>query len=565
MLTSHSILTHSPLVADCGMVVAQHPLAARAGVEVLQSGGNAVDAAVTAAFSAGVLLPIWNGIGGGGVMVVHRPDGSGGAVDFGMQIPALATPDMYELEEAFDVNPTSRRFSMRRVRDHANVEGYTSIAVPGTVAGLSAALARWGSVGLDRAVAPAIRFAREGAPLTRTAVLTMVGRHDLLTRFPATRALYTREGVPLAVGARLVQPEYGDALERIGADGPDAFYGGELADRIDADMRSHGGLLRKYDLEQYRPLVYDEALSGQYRGHQIDTVPAPCGGPTALEILQILDHLDLGAMGYGTPAYLHTLIEAVKLAAVDRFTYLGDPARCDIPLRQLADPRHAAARVRRLDPQRAVAHEAGDPWVATDGVRPHDLPGPSGSVPDGGTTHVTAVDADGNAVSLTQTNLGFSGVVVPGVGAMMNNAMGWACPMPGTVNSIAPLARPLNNMAPLVVHRQGEVQIALGASGGRRIWPAVVQSIVHHLDFGMDLQTAVERPRIHVESDAPVVDPRFGGEAIKALRNLGHDVQLPPEHWVLWPFAEPNGIARQGNQWASGVSPAAKPTHAAAY
>ena len=567
--TSRPILSHSRLSAGHGMVVAQHADAARAGVEVLQAGGNAVDAAVTAAFSAGVLLPLWNGIGGGGLMVVHMADGSGGAVDFGAQAPALATPDMYALDEGYDISPVSRRYCLRRVRDQANAEGYTSIAVPGTVAGLSAALTRWGTIGLDRAVAPAVEWAREGAPLGRTAVLTMVSRHELLCRFPATRAVYTRDGVPLSVGHRFVQPEYADALERIGADGPEVFYRGKLADRIDRDMRAHGGLLRRSDLEQYRPILHDTPLSGLYRGHRVDSVPASCGGPTALEILHILDRFDLAAMGLGTPEYLHTLIEAVKLAAVDRFTYLGDPALHDIPLEALADPRYAATRAAQLDPERAGDYGAGDPWAATGRQRPPAFPAAAGSAPDRGTTHVTTVDAHGNAVALTQTNLGFSGVVVPGVGAMMNNAMAWACPTPGTVNSIAPLARPLNNMTPLIVHRDGEVRLAIGASGGRRIWPAVVQSIVHHLDFGLDLQGAIEAPRIHAESDAPVVDPRLGDAAIEALRQRGHDVQLPSQEWALWPFAEPNGISRasdrDGDGWSSGVSPAAKPAHAAGY
>jgi gamma-glutamyltranspeptidase/glutathione hydrolase len=263
--------------------------------------------------------------------------------------------------------------------------------------------------------------------------------------------------------------------------------------------------------------------------------------------------------------YLHTLIEAVKLAAVDRFTYMGDPAINGFPCDTLAHPEYGQARAAAMEATAATECEAGDPWLFLGKERPIDFPAPAGVSPDEGTTHITAVDADGNAVALTQTNLGFSGVVNPGVGVMMNNAMGWSCPMPGTVNSIAPFARALNNMTPMVLHREGRTVLALGASGGRRIWPAVVQVVLNRADFGMSLQDAMELPRIHVESDDPTVDPRFGEDVLDGLRKRGHRVALPGEEWVLWPFAEPNGIARDGNEWKSGLTPMAKPTHAAGF
>ncbi len=550
------------------MVVAQHARAARTGVEVLQRGGNAVDAAVTTAFATGVLLPIWNGVGGGGLMTVHLDGGGGGAVDFGMQAPGSARPDMYELDDSLDAQGPSRRFSWMKVRDNANTEGYTSISIPGTVAGLTTALEKWGTIDLDQAISPAVALARDGFPLSRTVALAMAERHALLSRFKATGEIYLNGGSPLGAGAHFVQKEYAETLERLGRNGASEMYGGETGARIAEDVEKNGGYLRLSDFEQYRPIVHDQPLSGSYRRFGLSGVGGPCAGPTAFEILHILDRFDLAGMGHGSADFLHTLIEAVKLAAVDRFSFMGDPAIHGFPINTLADPEYARSRAVEIDTASATEFSPGDPWSFASfasGERPVDFPAPAGSAPDSGTTHLTTADKDGNMVALTQTNLGFSGVVNPGVGVMMNNAMGWSAPMPGTVNSIAPFARALNNMTPMVLHENGRAVMAIGGSGGRRIWPAVVQSIINRVDFGMALQEAVEQPRIHVESDDPVIDPRFGDDVLAELKRRGHNYELPPDESVLWPFAEPNGIIRDGNQWKSGLAPFAKPAHAAGY
>ena len=496
-------------------------------------------------------------------MVVHLDGGGGGTIDFGMQAPGLSRPEMFELEDVLDVQGASRRFSYQKVRDNANREGYTSIAIPGTVAGLCAALEKWGSISLDQAVHPAVDIARSGFPLPRTAALILAGQYELLARFETTRQLYLHNDAPLKVGQKFVQSDYAETLERIAVQGPDELYGGETGARICDDVARNGGYLRLEDLAQYRPIVHDEPLRGRYRDLDISAVPGPCAGPTVLEILNILGVFDLQAMN--PVDLLHTLIEAVKLAAVDRFTYMGDPAINGFPTDTLAHPEYGQARAARVDPTAATECEAGDPWPFLGAERPEDFPAPAGVTPDKGTTHITTADADGNAVTLTQTNLGFSGVVNPGVGVMMNNAMGWSCPMPGTVNSIAPFARALNNMTPMVLHRDGQVALALGGSGGRRIWPAVVQVILNRVDFGMSLQDSMEHPRIHVESDDPVMDPRLGDDVLEGLKLRGHRVTFPAEEWVLWPSAEPNGIARDGTEWKSGLTPMAKPTHAAGY
>ncbi len=565
MRTSSSIVRHEEISADSGMVVAQHVTAAEIGVEVLQRGGNAVDAAITTAFATGVLLPIWNGVGGGGVMTVHLDGGGGGTVDFGMQAPGAARADMYELEEEQDVQGPSRRFSWMKVKNNANVEGYTSIAIPGTMAGLTTALEKWGTIDLDQAVGPAVKLAREGFPLSRTTALAMAEKHALLSRFDATKPIYLNNGSPLGVGANFVQTEHAETLERLGRNGASELYGGETGARIVDDVEKNGGYLRLSDLEQYQAIVHEQPLAGTYRGLGVSGVTGPCAGPTVFEILNILSNFDLAGMGHGTLNFLHTLIEAVKLAAVDRFNFMGDPAVYGFPIDVLADPEYAKSRVSEIDPTHAQEFTAGDPWSFADTAKPTGFPGQAGAAPDDGTTSLTTADKDGNMVALTQTNLGFSGVVNPGVGVMMNNAMGWSAPMPGTVNSIAAYARALNNMTPMILHENGRAVMAIGGSGGRRIWPAVVQTIVNRVDFGMGLQEAVEQPRIHVESDDSVINPAFGDDVLAELAKRGHKYSLPPKEFMLWPFSEPNGIIRDNGVWKSGVNPQTKPTHAAGY
>jgi len=563
--TSSPIIRHEEISAQSGMVVAQHVTAAQIGVEVLRRGGNAVDSAVSTAFASGVLLPIWNGIGGGGLMTVHFDGGDGGTIDFGMQAPGLAHAEMYDLEDEQDVQGPSRRFSWMKVKNNANTEGYTSIAIPGTVAGLTTALEKWGTIDLDQAVAPAVKLARDGFPLPRAVALSLSERHALLSRFSTTAEVYLNRGSPLSPGSHFVQSEHAQTLERLGRLGASEFYGGETGARIAEDVEQNGGYLRLSDFEQYRPIVQEQAMSATYRGLGISAVKGPCAGPTVLEILNILEQFDIAAMGYGTVDSLHTIIEAVKLSAVDRFSFMGDPAIYGFPIDVLAQPEYAVNRAMNIDSSMATVFSAGDPWSFIDSEKPCDFPGPAGASPDRGTTSLSVADKDGNMVSLTQTNLGFSGVVNPGVGVMMNNAMGWSAPMSGTVNSIAPFARALNNMTPMILHKKGQAVMAIGGSGGRRIWPAVAQVIVNRIDFGMGLQEAIEKPRIHVESDDPVVDRRFGDNLLNQLKRKGHNPEFPPKEFILWPFSEPNGIVLDGDHWKSGLNPQAKPTRAVGY
>ena len=511
-----------------------------------------------------------NGIGGGGVMVVFLDGGGGGTVDYGMQSPGLARSDMYELEDELvppevNSNRLSRRFSYPAVKNNANVEGHTSIGVPGTVAGLAAALEEWGSIDLDQAVAPAIRLAGEGFQLGHRMILWLVENRGLLQRFPETAGIYYPGGWPLLSGETWVQKDHAETLRKIARNGPDAFYKGDIATMICDDITQNGGFLRTSDFEQYRPIVSDSALEGTYRGVNIRAVDGPNAGVSLLEILNIIEHSDVFGSDSDPDSAIHTLIEATKMAGVDRFTFLGDPAITNAPVDALSRKDFAATRWPHLDQAEAAQYSPGDPWPFSERSRPADFPAPAGIAPDDGTTHLTVVDRHRNAVSLTQTNHGFSGVVNPGVGVMMNNAMGWGCPIPGTINSQAPHARAVNNMTPVVLHENGRLRAALGGSGGRRIWTALVQSIVNYVDRGMSLQEAIQQPRFHTESDVVMIDGRIDESVRQDLARRGHELLEATPNYTYSPYSEPNGVALDGDLLKSAVYPVAKPNHAAGY
>jgi gamma-glutamyltranspeptidase/glutathione hydrolase len=564
MRASKPILANEPITARRGMVVAQHPLGARAGLEILAKGGNAVDAAVTTAFAMGVVQPLMNGIGGGGQMIVRLGNGAKGAVDYGMKAPLTASDDMYEvLPEPEALGTGTLRFSSRynwpQVRDNANLDGHTAIATPGTVAGLSAALARWGTMELKDAIAPAIELAEHGFTIGHHMSLALVTGRDKLLGFPGATSIFYPNGQPIATGERIVQTDHARTLRLIADGGPDAFYRGEPAQRIAEDAQANGARLSKEDFAAYEAVIHEQVIRTSYRDIEVLAVPGPGAAPTLIEILNILSNFDLRLLGHGNQDSLHVIAEAIKMAAVDRFSFLGDCAPDGGPADVLMDPEYAARRAAEIS-RLAAETEPGDPWAHAGTVKPAGYPKPSGIVPDAGTTHITVVDTWGGAVSLTQTLHGYSGVVTPGVGAMMNNGMGWFYPGTGTVNSVAPGGRGLHNMVPVLLLQDGALRAALGASGGRRIWTAVLQAIVHYIDFEMSLQDAVQLPRIHVETDQILLDGRFGKQTRDALVRLGHNVMTATPRYDSAPFSEPNGICVDGGVYESAVYPVAKPT-----
>ncbi len=548
--------------ATGGMVAAKHRLAAQAGLEILQAGGNAVDAAVATAFAAGVVEPPMSGVGGGGYMSVFLQETQQQVVvAFPMQAPQAATPDMWELVEGYD----SELFGWRLVKDNANIYGYRSIAIPGMVAGMAAALDSLGTIGLDRAVAPAARLAEEGFALSWFETMWQAQDLALLNRFPATAATYLSNGYPhrlpfaMEPGAagRLRQPELAATLRTLAAEGPAALYGGALGERIARHVRENGGILSIEDLAQYEATVHADSVLGAYRGANVIGMKGGTGAPTLMETLNILENFDVGAMGHNAADYLHTFIEASGQAFADRFAYMADPARVHVPLDGLLAKDYAASLAGTIDARQARAERGpGDPWryQAGDGA-PESRPLPGSNAES--TTHLAVMDGAGNAVALTQTLLSAWGsrVVAPGTGVLLNNGMMWYNPEPGTSNSTEGGKKPLNNMCPIVLERGGKALAALGASGGRRIINTVTQLAMNVVDFEMDAQAAIDAPRIDCSTLRPIVSVRIDPAVREELARRGHAVVAAEEAFLPRYFASPVAIQRQGETLIGAADP----------
>lgn len=536
------VLDRTEATGERGMVAAKHELAAEVGAQVLEAGGNAVDAAVATAFTVGVVEPFMNGIGGGGLMLIYLADRRQTiAIDFAMAAPRAARPDMYELLDA--TSPSM--FGWRAVRDDANIHGPLSIAVPGTVAGLALAAERYGTMPLRELMQPAIRYARQGFPVSWHTSFEIAQDLELLNRYPSTRAIFTRDGLPWPVltgleQTLLVQAELARSLEAIAERGPDVFYRGELGQALVEGLRGLGAILTEDDLRSYEVRIA-EPHWGRYRGHRVAAAPAPSGGPTLLECLHLMEYFDLRASGHNTVETLHCLIEAFRQAFVDRFAYLADPAFADAPVTALIDPEYAREQAARIGERARPAVEPGDPERL--GVRQRY----ARSMPNygaGSTTHPSVVDRWGNAVSLTQTLLSAWGsrVVAPGTGILMNNGMMWFDPEPGRANSIAPGKRPLANMSPALVFAEDRVYLSLGAMGGRKIINALAQIISNVIDHGMGIQAAITAPRIDCSVQPAQVSSRIDPGVIEGLQARGHRLQVVVEDVGNVPFASPVGI-----------------------
>jgi gamma-glutamyltranspeptidase/glutathione hydrolase len=565
---STPVYAHSELTSQNGMVTAQHPEAARIGARILERGGNAVDAAVATAFATGVLLPLSNGIGGGGLMVIRMPDGSTTSVDFGMVTGENTSPGMFEYEDSLeipgpDAHRMSSRFAAPAVVNHENISGYKSISTPGTVAGLSAALEKWGTFDLNDAIEPAAMLADDGVPTSYALTLAIFAARELISRFPNTAALLMPNGVPPAPNELFRMPGHARSLRLIAKHGPSVFYKGELAQATVDEIQKNGGVLTMDDFASYEAFVYEHTLDGSYRGLTLSGVPGANACSLTIEALQIVQEFELGSLDWNSPAHLHLLIEAFKLATVDRYTYLGDPALTDSPINALVHPGFAKKRAQEISLTQSGQPTAGNPWPFTDSPKPEGFLPPAGMPFDSGTTHLTVVDRNRIAVSLTQSNVGFSGVAIGELGVVMNNAMRWPETLPGTINSIYPRGRSVHNMSPLVIQQNGQLWGAIGSSGGRRIATALAQSLINVIDFGMSMQEGIQAPRVHVETDDVLIDGRLGKSHRAALESLGHQVHVATPNYVNAQFSTPNGIRDTGDGLISGVYPVNKQGSAA--
>lgn len=507
-----------------GMVVTKHADASAIGLDVLQAGGNAVDAAVAGAFAVGVAEPWSSGLGGGGYAVVAKSSGAD-VVAFPMQAPALATPDRYPLDGRGEVGG----FLWPGVVDDANLSGWLAMAIPGAVAGLELLHRRHGQLPWREVVEPASALARNGSNLTWFEILQMGRYAAAARRHTELGSIYYADGGPpqSEVGelATLVQSDLANSLDALAHEGSAVFYQGDLGKVIVADCVANGGALRRDDLAQYRARVMTP-LSVPYRDTMVITPGFGSAGPTTIETLNIFEQALSAPARTADGDRIHSFLWAARLAQADRFKYMGEHGFDDESGSALVSKAHAREHSTRIDPTCApVTDGRGDPWAYMGPDR--NLERRKG---DTSTTHLCTADADGMFVSLTNTLGGSWGseIVPRGTGIVWNNGMWWFDPRPGRPNSVRPRAFGLNNMTPAIVTRKERPLLAVGASGGRRITNCVSQIISHVVDHRMGAQDAIDAPRVDASTPWVTADARLAESVLEELSGRGWDVKLVP-------------------------------------
>lgn len=562
------IVTRPPAVGRRGAVAAKTPDAVAAGLAMLEQGGNAIDAAVATAFAAGVAEPWMNGIGGGGFLVAWLArEGRGVAVDYPMRSPAGATPGMFPLA---GTAPDASLFGWPSTVDNANIVGHRAVAIPGTVDGLALALERFGTMSLAEVLEPAIAIAEQGFEVTWHTTVTIAKDIPNLARFPATAAIYLigdgRAPATILQTApkRIRNPDLARTLRGIAEGGPRWFYEGEIAETFAAHLREHGGTHTADDFRRYRAREIEPRCVA-YGGRVVHTVPGPSGGSTLAQMLRVAERIGLGSRGHNTPEALHLLAQVGRRAYADRFSYFADPDHVDVPWEAFLSDDYVTAMAASL-----TEGPAGKPAAGTReqlGIA-HDL---APSVPeymkDGSTTHLSVIDGDGNAVSVTQTLLAAWGsrVTVPGTGVLFNNGMMWFDPEPGRPNSVAGDKVPLSNMAPVVVTGGDAARAALGSSGGRKIAFHNLQLAMNLLDHGMGMQAAIDAPVIDISTPLLVASRHIPAATLDALAALGHEVSVRDPSRGTGDFASPAGVlARDDGTLEGGADPWYYPASAGA-
>jgi gamma-glutamyltranspeptidase/glutathione hydrolase len=522
-----------------GMVVAPQPEAAEAGAEVLARGGNAVDAAVVAAFVQGVVDPLMCGIGGFGSMQVYMPGrGEHRVLEFYARAPLAARPDMW-LDKLRGQSRDGFAFLLEGGISEA---GPLAVCTPGSVAGYAEALRRWGTLDWADAIAPAIAEAKRGVMVrphmhwfwTQDQGATgQVNTTDKLRLTATGRALFFRpDGSPKRPGDMIHNPDLARTLERLAQAGPDDFYRGELAQRAAADFAAQGGLLRAEDFAQYRLSAVDP-IWGAYRGHRLSTNPPPASGLSMLQLLQMLEPFDLAAMGHGSAEHVRILAEAMKRMTLDKDRHMGDPDYVDVPVARL------------LSRETAEAHAASIRGGERASVKRLDRSQRE-------TTHLSVVDRHGNAVAMTHTLGSPSGMITEGLGFIWNGTMSRFDPRPGRAGSIAPGKRRSSSAAPTIVFRGDAPCMVIGAPGGSYIAPAIAQGIMNVIDFGMSMSDAVAAPRVMGVSDTIDVANRVTRRTTDALEAMGYQVKRNP---MPFAFAALHGIRIEGGRLEGGADP----------
>jgi gamma-glutamyltranspeptidase/glutathione hydrolase len=515
-----------PVHAPHAIVVSVHELASRAGVEIMHAGGNAIDAAVATGFALAVVHPQAGNLGGGGFMLIRMSDGRVHFIDYREKAAATATANMFLDAQG-------------NVIENASVVGYKSIGVPGSVAGMVYAEKQFGKLTLAQVMAPAIKLAQDGYPLAWQDARDLHDRD--LAKFRESRRIFQRDGNYYKQGEVLRQPELARTLERVAKD-PDDFYHGAMAHELAASLQKGGALITADDLAHYE-VKEREPIRGTYRGYEIISAPPPSSGGTALmEILNILEGFDLAKAGDRSAASVHLTVEGFRRAFYDRAEFLGDPDFSKIPVAQLIDKKYGAAWRESIDPARASpSKDLKRPAIFSE-LEQYALQHPQPSMvrePEH-TTHYSVVDSDGNAVSVTTTlNDSFgSRVTAEGLGFLMNDEMDDFASKPGVpnlygllqgpANSIGPGKRPLSAMTPTIVLKDEKLFLVLGSPGGARIITTVANILMGVVDYGMNIQEAVNAPRFHNQwmPDIVNVEQWFSPDAVTLLQQMGHKVEV---------------------------------------
>jgi gamma-glutamyltranspeptidase/glutathione hydrolase len=500
----------APVGGEHGMVVTAHQLATKVGIDVLKRGGNAVDAAVAVGYAMAVVYPAAGNLGGGGFMTIQLADGRKTFLDFREKAPLAATPDMY-LDSAGNV-----------VKG-ASTKGHLAVGVPGSVAGMEYAREKYGTRSRGALLAPAIAFAERGFVLDDGDIALFATANNDFKDDPAMAAIFLNKGQPYKSGDRLVQKDLARTLRLIARRGPDAFYRGEIGDAIAASSALGNGIITKADLQQYK--VRELApVECDYRGYHIVSAPPPSsGGVVICEILNILEGYPLRDLGFRSAQSVHYQIEAMRHAYVDRNSYLGDPDFVKNPLDRLLDKGYAEKVRAAIAPSKAGVSRDLKP-----GVPPHE---------GINTTHYSIVDGQGNAVSVTYTLNDWFGakVAVAKTGILLNDEMDdftakLGVPnsyglVQGQANSITPGKRPLSSMSPTIVSRDGKPVMVIGTPGGSHIITVVVHCILNVIDYGMDIQEAIDAPRFHQQwlpETTSVETFALSPDTRKILVDMGH-------------------------------------------
>jgi gamma-glutamyltranspeptidase / glutathione hydrolase len=513
-----------PVRGKSGMVSSVSEIASQVGVDILKRGGNAVDAAVAVGLALAVVWPSAGNLGGGGFMIIRRADGKATAIDYREMAPAAAHRNVYLDDKGEYIKESS-------------TYGHAAAGVPGTVAGLAYALEKYGTMKWAAVAEPARKLADDGFPVWYQLERSLKGASKQLSRYPETKRIFLRDGRPYETGEIFKQPELAAVFKRMIKQGPREFYEGRTAQLIEETMKREANdgknqgkiWMTVEDLKNYKP-VEREPLRGTYRGHEIITMPPPSsGGVAMIEMLNILERYDLRSMGAGSSQAIHTMVEAMRRAFADRAEFMGDPDFVKVPVAGLISRKYADKLAETIDPEHASTSQEvrnGDPL-------PYESPE---------TTHFTIVDKDGNVATNTYTINGSFGnkITVEGAGFLLNNEMDDFAAKPGSpnlygliqgeANAVAARKRPLSAMTPTIVLKDGKLYFAVGSPGGPTIINTVTQVIVNIIDHRMNIQQAIDWPRVHHQwmPDQITFEPYgLAPDVLRRLLSMGHKFSWP--------------------------------------